>query len=73
LSAYPLGVAGFIKTIEVVAVEAVPVPALFTADTRNTYVYGTPERPVTVIEVEVEAVCENAVHGPLELPPYSIT
>ena len=36
LSAYPLGVAGFIKTIEVVAVEAAPVPALFTADTRNT-------------------------------------
>jgi hypothetical protein len=62
-----------IKTIDVVGVEAVPVPAALTAETRNTYVAGSPDKPVTVIEVAVDAVCEKAVHGPFVLPLYSIT
>ena len=41
--------------------DAVPVPTMFTAETRNVYVVEC-DRPVTVVDVVVEVPSANVVH-----------
>ena len=57
----PVGAAGTVAVVELAVVDAVPVPAALTAETRNVYVVEC-DSPVTVVDVVVEVPSVNVVH-----------
>jgi hypothetical protein len=66
------GAPGFVRGVAEAVVEAVPVPAALTAETRN--MYGVPlDRPVTVVLVVVDVPSVNVVHVVPPLEEYSTT
>jgi hypothetical protein len=72
VAANPLGAPGTVRGVADAVVEAAPVPAAFTADTRN--VYSVPlARPVTVADVTVDVPSAKMVQLVPPLEEYSTT
>ena len=72
VAASPVGAPGTVRGVADVVVDAAPVPAALTAETRN--VYAVPlVRPVTVADVTVDVASLNVVHDVPPLDEYSTT